>query len=96
MAEMTVTVPDGVGLHARPAATLVQAAARTGVDISVGRPGGPPVNAKSILAVLGLDVRGGEPIVLQADGDGAAVALAAVRRAIIDPDGPDSLERADA
>jgi phosphocarrier protein len=86
MAELTVTVPDGVGLHARPAAVFVQAAARAPADVTVGRPGGEHVNARSILAVLALDVRGGEQIVLRADGDGADEALAAAEKAILDPD----------
>jgi phosphocarrier protein len=78
-------VPDGVGLHARPAAVFVQAAARAPADVTVGRPGRDHVNAKSILAVLALDVGGGEQIVLRADGDGADEALAAVEKAILDP-----------
>ncbi|HEV8529096.1 MAG TPA: HPr family phosphocarrier protein [Actinomycetes bacterium] len=86
MAELTVTVPDGVGLHARPAAVFVQAAARAPADVTVGRLGGEHVNARSILAVLALDVRGGEQIVLRADGDGADEALAAAEKAILDPD----------
>lgn len=86
MAELTVTVPDGVGLHARPAAVFVQAAARAPADVTVGRPGGEHVNARSILAVLALDVRGGEQVVLRADGDGADEALAAAEKAILDPD----------
>lgn len=85
MAELTVTVPDGVGLHARPAAVFVQAAARAPADVTVGRLGGEHVNARSILAVLALDVRGGEQIVLRADGDGADEALAAAEKAILDP-----------
>ena len=85
MAEVTVMVPDGVGLHARPAAVFVQAA-RAAADVTVGRPGGEHVNAKSILSVLALDVGGGEQIVLRADGAGADEALAAVEKAILDPD----------
>ena len=69
MTERTVAVPDGVGLHARPAALFVQAAAATGVPVTVGRPGGDPVDARSILAVLSLDVRGGETVVLRTEGD---------------------------
>ena len=86
MAERTVTVPEGVGLHARPAAVFVQAAAKAPADVTVGRPGGQHVNAKSILAVLALDVQGGEQIVLRADGDRADEALDAVEKAVLDPD----------
>jgi phosphocarrier protein HPr len=71
MAERRVTVGSGVGLHARPAALFVQTASSTPIEVTVAKAGGDPVNAKSILAVLGLDVHGGEEIVLHADGDGA-------------------------
>lgn len=67
-AERTVDVPPGVGLHARPAALFVQAAAAAGVPVTVGRPDGEPVDGRSILAVLALDVRGGERIVLRTEG----------------------------
>jgi phosphocarrier protein HPr len=71
MAERQATVKSAVGLHARPAALFVQAAARVPLDVTVAKTGSAPVNAKSILAVLSLDVRGGEEIVLHADGPGA-------------------------
>jgi len=71
MPERQVTVGPGVGLHARPAALFVKAASKAPGDVRIGTLGGEPVNAKSILAVLGLDVRGGADIVLSTDGDGA-------------------------
>ena len=74
MGERTVDVPDGVGLHARPAAVFVQAVTAAGVPVTVGRPGGESVDARSILAVLSLDVRGGEQVVLCTDGDAAVLA----------------------
>jgi phosphocarrier protein len=70
-----VVVGSKVGLHARPAALFVQAASRLPVRVTVAREGGDPVDARSILAVLGLDVRGGEEIVLAAEGEGAEQAL---------------------
>jgi phosphocarrier protein HPr len=75
MAERRVTVAAEVGLHARPAALFVQAATQAPMDIAVGRPGGDPVNAKSILSVIGLDVQHGEEIVITAEGDEADTAL---------------------
>ncbi|WP_248961750.1 HPr family phosphocarrier protein [Sphaerisporangium perillae] len=71
MAERKVIVESAVGLHARPAATFVQTAAKAPIDITVAKPGGAPVSAKSILSILALDVRNGEVIVIHADGDGA-------------------------
>ncbi len=69
MPERTVDVPDGVGLHARPAALFVQAAVAAGASVTVGRPGADPVDARSILSVLSLDVRGGDSVVLRTEGD---------------------------
>jgi phosphocarrier protein len=80
MAQRTVTVAAEVGLHARPAALFVQAAAKASGDVTVAKSGGGPVNAKSILAVLGLDVRHGEEIVLTADDDAVLDALADLAR----------------
>ncbi len=75
MAERRVTVQIQVGLHARPAALFVQAATRAPVEVAVAKGDGEPVNAKSILSVIGLDVRKGDEIVLTADGEGADSAL---------------------
>ncbi|GGO12204.1 phosphocarrier protein [Microbispora rosea subsp. aerata] len=71
MAERTVSVASEVGLHARPAATFVQTAAKAPFDVTIAKAGGAPVSAKSILSVLALDVRQGESIVISAEGEGA-------------------------
>lgn len=78
MAERRVRTGPGVGLHARPAAVFVQAAAKASVPVQIAKAGGDPVNARSILAVLSLDVRGGEEVVLTADGEDADEALDAL------------------
>jgi phosphocarrier protein len=54
---------------------FVQAAARQPVPVRIAKPGGELVDARSILMVLGLDVRGGEPVVLSAEGPGADEAV---------------------
>ncbi|MER7130489.1 HPr family phosphocarrier protein [Streptosporangium saharense] len=71
MAQRQITVESEVGLHARPAATFVQTAAKAPLDVTVAKQGGQPVNAKSILAVLALDVRQGDTVVIEAEGEGA-------------------------
>jgi phosphocarrier protein HPr len=73
--ERRVTVGSRVGLHARPAAIFVQAAAKQPVKVTLAKHDGRPVDARSILSVLGLDVRGGEEVVLSAEGEGAEQAL---------------------
>ncbi len=75
MTQRAVTVGSRVGLHARPASLFVQAAARQPVAVTIAKNGGAPVDARSILLVLGLDVRGGDEVVLSADGEGAELAL---------------------
>jgi phosphocarrier protein len=75
MEERRVTVGSRVGLHARPASLFVQAAGRQKARVTIGKPGGEPVNARSILSVLSLDVHGGQEVVLYAEGAGAAEAL---------------------
>jgi phosphocarrier protein HPr len=76
MAERRVVVGAADGLHARPAALFVRAAAGCAVPVRIGQAGtGTDVDARSILAVLGLDVRHGDEIVLRADGPGADGAL---------------------
>jgi phosphocarrier protein HPr len=75
MPERRVVIGSKVGLHARPAAMFVQAAAKQPVRVTIAKSGGNPVDARSILSVLALDARGGDEVVLAADGDGAEQAL---------------------
>ena len=78
MPERRAVVGSKVGLHARPAARFVKAAARQPVKVTVAKAGAAPVDAASILDVIGLDVRGGEEVVLAAEGEGAEQALEAL------------------
>jgi phosphocarrier protein HPr len=75
MSERRVFVGSTVGLHARPAALFVQAASRYGFPVFINKDGQPPADARSILSVLALDARGGDEVVLSAEGDGAEPAL---------------------
>lgn len=75
MASRDVVVASAVGLHARPASIFVQQATATGLPIKVAKQGGDPVDARSILMVLGLGVHQGQTVTLTAEGDGAEAAL---------------------
>jgi phosphocarrier protein HPr len=91
MAERRVVVGSAVGLHARPAAMFVQAATKSGVAVRIGKDGADPVDARSILAVLALDVRHGDEVVLRADGEGAEEALEGLTSLLAsDLDAPDA------
>jgi phosphocarrier protein HPr len=75
MAERRVTVGWAEGLHARPASIFVRAVTASGVPVTIAKAGGDPVNAASMLTVLGLGARGGEEVVLAAEAEGAEAAL---------------------
>jgi phosphocarrier protein len=79
MPSQIVAVASKVGLHARPAAILVKAAAAAGLKVTIGRPGDKAVNAASLLAVLALGVKNGDSIeVIVEDGDNADSVLASI------------------
>lgn len=95
MMERRVTVVSRVGLHARPASLFVQAAARQPVRVLIAKDGGRAVDARSILAVLTVNARCGDTVVLSADGDGdgaeeALDALAALLATDYDAPQPDA------
>ena len=77
MAEITLTVIDPSGLHARPAARFVKAASRFSSRIVI-RHDGREADAKSLIALLGLTIRPSSDIVLAADGPDADDAIAAL------------------
>ena len=77
MTEITLTVIDPSGLHARPAARFVQAASRFTSRIVI-RHDGREADAKSLIALLGMTIRPSSEIVLAADGPDADDALAAL------------------
>jgi phosphotransferase system HPr (HPr) family protein len=70
-------MPEGVALHARPAATFVKTALRFRSRVIVGSDG-KVADAKSILAVLALGARGGTVLKLVAEGEDAPAALDAL------------------
>ena len=74
MPSRTVTLHNPTGLHARPAKVFAQAAAKTGLDVTVAKDGNE-VNAKSVLSVLTLDCHHGDEIAISVRGEGAEEAL---------------------
>ena len=72
--DLTVSLPAGVALHARPAAELVRAAGRLPVAVTVSA-NGKQANAKSVLQILALGATAGAQITLSASGSGAEDAV---------------------
>ena len=77
-AAVLVSLPDGVDLHARPAADFVRTAMGFSAAIQVAA-NGREADAKSLLTVLALGAKGGTELRLTATGDDAGAALEALR-----------------
>jgi len=79
MTEAEVEVRNPSGLHARPAATFVRAAAAFAADVTVTnltRDAERSASAKSVLGVMGLAVARGHRIRIVAEGSDAHAAVA--------------------
>ena len=75
--ETSVVISNKVGLHARPARLLVQAAAEFQSKIQLQH-GDKSANAKSIVGVLKLGAALGDTLVLRAEGEDAEKAVNAL------------------
>jgi len=69
-----ILVPNPVGLHARPAAVLSNLAAQYESEISLNR-GEDQANAKSVMAIMGMEVRYGDKVRVVAYGADAEAAV---------------------
>jgi len=69
-----ILIPNPAGLHARPAAVLANAAKKFGADIRLQR-SEQRANAKSVVAILGMEVAHGDRVVLAAQGSDAQEAI---------------------
>ena len=77
MAEREVQIVNRNGLHARPAAEIVKAAAKFQSDITITRDD-IEVNGKSIMGVMMLAAEFGSKLKLKAAGPDAEQAVAAI------------------
>ncbi|MEY4616068.1 MAG: hypothetical protein RJB66_1028 [Pseudomonadota bacterium] len=77
--ETTVTLLTEDGLHARPAGLLVKVAGQfqSKVELSAN---GMTKNAKSIMSLMSMGLKGGEEILLKADGEDAATAIDTLKK----------------
>ncbi|WP_284007753.1 phosphocarrier protein HPr [Haloarcula pelagica] len=86
--ERTVEIVPEAGLHARPASKFVQTAGQFTAEIAVGRADDGDdalVDARSMLAVTGLNVKHGESVRIVAEGTDAAAALDALEAVLTTP-----------
>ena len=83
MASVEVQIINKLGLHARASAKLTQVASAYKCEIWLMR-NARRVNAKSIMGVMMLAAGKGASITIEADGDDAEAALAALQKLIAD------------
>ena len=83
MPSVEVLIINKLGLHARASAKLTQVASGYKCELWLTR-NGRRVNAKSIMGVMMLAAGKGASITIEADGDDAEAALAALQKLIAD------------
>jgi phosphotransferase system HPr (HPr) family protein len=74
---LSVSLPESIALHARPAADLVRAAGALPAPVTISA-NGKRANARSILEVLALGAAGGTELTLSASGPDADDAVNAI------------------
>lgn len=76
-----IVIPNPTGLHARPAAVLVNLAKKYQSKVTLHR-GENRANAKSVVALMGLQVGNGETVTLEAQGVDAKEAITELTEAV--------------
>jgi len=78
MPTKTVTVGSSVGLHARPAALISEAAGELDAEVTIATPGGEPVEASSALLIMTLGAKCGDQVEVTSDDQAALDKIAAM------------------
>jgi phosphocarrier protein HPr len=78
MPTRSVTVGSSVGLHARPAALIAEAARELDAEVTIATPGGDSVDASSALLIMTLDAGPGATVEVTSDDQAALDKIAAM------------------
>lgn len=78
MKEFNYVIKDAQGIHARPAGLLVKLAASYPCKVTIAKDG-RSVDAKRIMGVMSLGAKQGQEVLIQADGEQEAEAIAALK-----------------
>lgn len=76
MPSRNVIVGSAIGLHARPAAIIAEAAVEAGVPVTLSVDGGEPVDAGSALMIMTLGAGNGAEVTVESDDEGALNTIA--------------------
>ena len=79
--EKKTVIKNKQGLHARPAALLVQTANRFKCEVEILK-GRQKVNGKSIMGIMTLAAGAGTPLTIRTQGEDAAAALEEIMKLI--------------
>lgn len=83
MKEFAYTITDPVGIHARPAGLLAKKAAEYKSIITVVK-GEKKADTRRLMALMGLGIKCGDVITVQADGEDGQAAIDAIKTYFID------------
>jgi phosphocarrier protein len=86
MPSKTVTVGSAVGLHARPAALIAEAVAKSGASVTLATPGGNPVDAGSPLMIMTLGAKKGTEVTVTSDDEAVLAQIADMVSSNLDED----------
>ena len=78
MPTTTVVVGSAVGLHARPAALISEAAGNLNSEVLIGLPGTPGVDAGSALMIMTLGAAHGDTVDITGDVEADVATIAAL------------------
>lgn len=78
MYTVTVTVGSAVGLHARPAAIISEAAGELDSEVLIATPGGEGVDASSALLIMTLGAGHGDQVEVSGEDEADVAKIAAL------------------
>jgi phosphocarrier protein HPr len=84
MPSNTVAVGSAIGLHARPAALIAQAASELGVPVTLSTNGEEPVDAGSALMIMTLGAGHGDQVTVESDDEAALARITELVQADLD------------
>ena len=67
----TVAINQPEGWHARPATEFARIVGESGLTVTIGRPGQPPMRGDSVLSLLTLGAKFEEELVIEVSGGSA-------------------------
>lgn len=83
MKEFTYTITDPVGIHARPAGMLAKKAKEFKSTVTIVKDG-KSADTRRLMALMGLGIKCGDTITVQAEGEDEQLAADAVQAFLID------------